>query len=166
MMIQELTGKKPEIDPDAFVHDTAVLIGDVEIGADSSIWPNAVIRGDRTSIKIGKATSIQDNATLHSSKGFPVEIGDYVTVGHNCIVHGARIAEGCLIGMGAILMNGVELGESCLVGAGAVLTEGKTFPARSIIIGLPGKVVGEVSDEKVKWMREKAESYARLAKDY
>jgi carbonic anhydrase/acetyltransferase-like protein (isoleucine patch superfamily) len=165
-MMRKFKDWLPRVDPEAYIDGTAVVIGDVEIGPDSSVWPNAVIRGDRTSISIGRTTSVQDNVTVHSTKGHPVKIGDFVTVGHNCVLHGARVRDGCLIGMGAIIMNGVELGESCLVGAGAVLTESKKFPPRSIIIGIPGKVVGEVTDEKAEWMREKAENYATLAKEY
>jgi len=165
-MIREFKGKKPVIHETAYVDPAATVIGEVEIGEGSSVWPGAVIRGDRSPIRIGKNTSVQDNVTLHSTKGYPVEIGDKVTVGHNCVIHGCRIEGPALIGMGAVLMNGVVVGKHCIVGAGAVLTEGMKFEDGRIIIGLPAKPVKEVSEEQRRFMEEKAESYARLAEEY
>jgi carbonic anhydrase/acetyltransferase-like protein (isoleucine patch superfamily) len=165
-VIREFKGKRPLIHETAYVDDAATVIGDVVIGEGSSVWPGAVIRGDRTPIRIGRMTSVQDNATLHSTKGYPVEIGDRVTIGHNCIVHGCTIEGPALIGMGAVLMNGVQVGKHCIVGAGAVLTEEKKFPEGRVIIGLPARDVKAVSEEQKRFMEEKAESYAKLAGEY
>ena len=113
------------IDASAFIAQNAVLIGDVHVGADASVWFGAVLRGDTERIRVGARTNVQDGTIVHADLGFPTLLGDDITVGHRCVVHGARIGDRCLIGMSSTLMNGVVLGEECIVGAGALVTEGK-----------------------------------------
>lgn len=165
-MIQSHKGKTPKIHETAFVHPSAIIIGDVEIGEGSSIWPSAVLRGDKTKLKVGKHTSIQDNSTVHSTMGFPIEIGDNVTIGHNCVIHGCKIGDGTLIGMGAVILNGAEIGEESLVGASTLISQGKKFNPRSLILGLPGKVLKEVSQDQVQGNIKNADNYFKLSREY
>ncbi len=165
-MLASFRGISPRLGRDVFVAGSAQVIGDVEIGDFSSVWYNTVLRGDRDRIKIGRYSNVQDGAVVHVSKGYPVEIGDFVSIAHGCVVHGCRIGSNSLIGMGAVVLNSVEVGENCLVGAGAVLTEGKYFPPNSLILGVPAKVVRELSREEVKAIKKNAEVYHGLAKEY
>lgn len=168
-MIRVLAGFKgasPRLGRGVFVASSAQVIGDVEIGDFSSVWYNAVLRGDRDRIRMGSYSNVQDGAVVHVSRGYPVEIGDFVSIAHNCVVHGCRIGSNSLIGMGAVLLNGVELGENCLVGAGAVLTENRSFPPNSLILGVPARVVRELSEREVKAIRENALTYFRLAREH
>ena len=140
LMIRPYRSILPRIDPSAFVDQSAQVIGDVEIGAESSAWMNVVIRGDVNWIRIGRRTNIQDGSIVHVMRGtHPTAIGDEVTVGHGVILHGCTIHDRCLIGMGAILLNGVEVGESCIVAAGTLLPEGMRVPPRSLVVGHPGQ---------------------------
>ena len=165
-MLLSFRGVSPRLGKEVFIADSAQVIGNVEIGDFSSVWFNAVLRGDRERIRIGRYSNVQDGAVVHVSEGFPVEIGDFVSIAHGCVVHGCRIGSNSLVGMGAVLLNGVEVGENCLVGAGAVLTEGKSFPPNSLILGVPAKVARELSSEEVEAIRKNAEVYCALAKDY
>ena len=128
-MIKSFNGKTPKIAPTAFVAETAVIIGDVEIGEHASIWYNAVLRADTAKITIGDYTNVQDNVTIHVDKGFPATIGAYTTIGHNAVVHGATVGNECLVGMNSVLLNGSQMGDGSLVGAGALMTEGRALPA-------------------------------------
>ena len=166
LMLASIRGVSPRLGREVFVANSAQVIGDVEIGDFSSVWFNAVLRGDREKIRVGRYSNVQDGAVVHVSKGFPVEIGDFVSIAHNCVVHGCRIGSNSLIGMGAVLLNGVEVGENCLVGAGAVLTEGKRFPPRSLILGVPARVVRELGSEEMEAIKKNAEIYHGLAKEY
>lgn len=166
MAIYELGKLSPKIDAEAFVAQEATVIGAVEIGARSSIWPGAVIRGDNEPIKIGKATSIQEGAVLHVDGGCPLTIGDNVTIGHQVMLHGCTIGEGSLIGIQAVVLNNAVIGKDCLVGAGSIVTEGKVFPDRSLILGVPAKVVRELSDADIAKIREGAASYANRSAEY
>lgn len=166
MAIYELGKLSPKIDPKAFVAQEATVIGAVEIGERSSIWPGAVIRGDNEPIKIGKATSIQEGAVLHVDGGCPLNIGDNVTIGHQVMLHGCTIGEGSLIGIQAVVLNNAVIGKDCLVGAGSIVTEGKVFPDRSLILGVPAKVVRELSDADIAKIREGAASYANRSAEY
>ncbi|WP_456474063.1 gamma carbonic anhydrase family protein [Candidatus Pyrohabitans sp.] len=165
-MLMSFRGTSPRVGRRVFIAPSAQLIGDVEIGDCSSVWHNAVIRGDRAGIRIGRYSNVQDGAVLHVSKGFPVEVGDFVSIAHGCAVHGCSIGDNSLIGMGAVVLNGVSIGENCLVGAGAVLPEGRSYPPNSLILGVPAKVVRELSREEVLGIRKNAEVYHSLAMEY
>lgn len=165
-MLIGFRGTSPRVGRRVFIAASAQLIGDVVIGDCSSVWHNAVIRGDRAEIRIGRYSNVQDGAVLHVSKGFPVEVGDFVSIAHGCVIHGCRIGDNSLIGMGAVVLNGVSIGENCLVGAGAVLTEGKSYPPNSLILGVPAKAVRALSREEVLGIRKNAEVYHSLAMEY
>lgn len=134
------------IDPLAYIAHGAVVLGDVHLGRDVSVWYNAVVRGDAERITIGDEANIQDLSMVHADPGVPCVVGRRVTVGHRAILHGCTVGDGCLIGMGAILLNGVRLGEGSVVGAGAVLTEGTEVPPGSLVLGVPGKVIRPVDE--------------------
>jgi gamma-carbonic anhydrase len=157
----------PVVDASAYVDDSAQVIGDVHIGAESSVWMNVVIRGDINQIRIGKRTNIQDLTAVHVMRdAYPTIIGDEVTVGHSVIVHGATIEDRVLIGMGAILLNGVHVEHDCVVAAGTLLTEDTRIPARSLVMGHPGKVKRELTDMEVAEIRWYADNYVRYRRDY
>lgn len=149
----------------AYISPSASISGKVTLGKGSSIWHNATLRGDLAPIEIGERTNIQDGAVLHVAHDLPCVLGDDVTVGHGAIVHGCRVGNRCLIGMGSILLNGSEIGEECIVGAGALVTEGKKIPPRSLVIGSPARVVRSVGDEEVAKILESASAYLKLAKN-
>jgi carbonic anhydrase/acetyltransferase-like protein (isoleucine patch superfamily) len=136
----------PMIDPTVFLAKGVILLGDVLLGKDASLWYNTVVRGDTERIRIGDETNIQDLSMVHADPGFPCLVGPRVTVGHRVILHGCTVEEECMIGMGAILLNGVRVGKGSVVGAGAVLVEGMEVPPGSMVLGVPGKVVREVDD--------------------
>lgn len=160
-------GKSPAVEKSVFLAVGSVLIGDVQIGSDSSIWYNTVLRGDMNSIRIGKKSNVQDLSIVHvDSKKFATLIGDEVTIGHDCIIHGCTIGDRVLVGMGAILMNGVVVGEDCIIGAGALLTEGLQVPPRSLILGSPAKVKRELKPEEMAFLKESAEHYVNYAREH
>lgn len=160
-------GKTPRLAPGTLVASGAQLIGDLEIGADSSIWFNVVVRADVHHIRIGARTNIQDNSTVHVTEGeAPCIIGNDVTVGHNAIVHACTVEDLCLIGMGAIILDHAVIGAGSLVGAGALVTQGKRFPPRSLIIGSPAKAVRTLTDEELAGLRESAAHYVTTARGY
>jgi len=154
------------IHPTAFVARGAAIVGDVHIGADASVWFNAVVRGDMAPIRIGDRSNVQDGSVLHVDDDCPLVIGNNVTIGHLCIIHGCTIGQGSLIGMGSILMNGVVLGEDCLVGAGSLLTENKVFPPRSVIVGRPARVIREILEHDLPKLRHGTEHYVEAARAY
>jgi len=164
-MTRDYDGIWPEVDEEVFIAETAALIGQVKVGRDSSVWYGAVLRGDEAPINVGRGCSIQDNVILHCDKGSPIEIGDNVTVGHGAIVHGAVIGKNTLIGMGAIVLNGAVIGENCVIGAGAVVKENAVVPPNSMLVGVPGKVIRELTPEQVA-EREKTSYYVELSKHY
>lgn len=164
-MIRDLKGKKTDIDKDAFVASSADVLGDVKIGKGSSIWYGSVARGDMSYIRIGIFTNIQDNATVHVDTNRPCIIGDYVTVGHNAIIHGCEIGNNSLIGMGSIILNNAKIGNNCLIGAGTLITEGTVIPDNSLVVGSPGKVRRRVSESEIATIKENALRYERLWKD-
>ena len=157
---------RPSIDSSVYVAPGVVVIGDVKIDQGASIWFNSVLRGDIDRIHIGKYTNIQDNSTVHVMGDHPTNIGDYVTVGHNAVVHGCTIGNNCLIGMGSILLGYCKIGDNCIVAAGTLITEGKIIPANSMVMGVPGKVVRTLTDEEVKAIRESAINYNLVAQEY
>ena len=149
-----------------FVAPTATVIGDVALGVDTGIWFGAVLRGDRARIEVGAGSNIQDNAVVHTSRGFPARIGREVSVGHGAILHGCTIGDRVLVGMGAIVMNGAVVGEDTIIAAGAVVTEGTAIPPGSVVMGVPAKVMKPASPDQKEGIRKNAESYIRLAKSY
>lgn len=154
------------IDKSVFIADGAKVIGDVDIGENSSIWFNAVIRGDSNDVKIGYGSNVQDNAVIHTSRDFGVNIGDNVTIGHGAIVHGCTIGNNVMIGMGAIILNGAIIEENCIIGAGTLVTQGKVIPSGSLAFGNPVKVVRQLSEEEIKSISDNAVSYVNKAKKY
>lgn len=162
--IAELPFGAPAIAEDAFVAPTAVVVGAVTMGPRSSIWYGAVARADSEVIEIGADSNIQDGCTLHSDAGFPLVVGERVSVGHRVVLHGARIDDDVLVGMGSIVMNGAHIGSGSIVAAGAVVTQGKVFPPRSLIAGVPAKVLREATDDDQLHIQGNAISYTeRLA---
>ena len=144
----------------------AQVLGDVELGENVSVWHGAVIRGDPDSITIGDNSNVQDNCVVHCTKGFPVVIGDNVSVGHGAVVHGCKLDDNVLIGMNATVLNGAHISKNSIVGAGAVVSEGKEFPEGSLILGVPAKVVKQLSPEQVQLIQDNADNYVRLSKMY
>lgn len=161
-MLKDFNGIWPQIHPDTFCAEGAQIVGDVTIGQYSSIWFNAVARGDVNKVSIGCYTNIQDGAILHVADDSDCVLGDYVTVGHGAIIHGARVGNFCLIGMGAILLNDVEIGEGSIIAAGTLIPEGKKIPPRSLVIGTPGKVIRELDEEALATIRVQALKYKDL----
>jgi carbonic anhydrase/acetyltransferase-like protein (isoleucine patch superfamily) len=157
--IAELPFGAPKIDDEAFVAPTAVVVGAVTMGAESSIWYGAVARADHETIEIGERSNVQDGSTLHSDAGFPLVIGRGVTVGHRVVLHGARVDDDVLVGMGSVVMNGAHIGSGSIVAAGAVVTQGKTFPPRSVIAGIPAKVVRQATDDDLLHIQGNAAAY-------
>ena len=149
-----------------FVADNATIVGDVVLGEDVSVWFSAVIRGDRERIVVGNGSNVQDNAVLHGSTGYPTLIGSGVSIGHGAILHGCTVSDDVLIGMGAIVMNGALIGSGSIIGAGAVVTEGKIIPPNSLVLGLPGKIVGETTEEQRESILKNASGYVNLGRRY
>ena len=154
------------INETVFIADGAKVIGNVEIGKNSSVWFNAVIRADSDKVSIGENSNVQDNAVIHTSEGFGVQIGDNVTIGHGAIVHGCTVENNVMIGMGAIVLNGAVIGENSIIGAGTLVTQGKIIPAGSLAFGNPVKVVRELTDDEIQSITDNANSYVKEAKDY
>ena len=150
------------LDPASFVHPLAVVLGDVTIGPRVSIWPTAVVRADSDAIVIGAESNVQDGAVLHTDPGLPMRIGARVAIGHRAIVHGATVEDDVLIGMGAILLNGCRIGRGSLVAAGALVREGVQIPANSLVVGLPGRVVRETTEEERARIARTVQAYLAL----
>ena len=163
-MIRSLGGKTPSIHPTAFISEAAYIVGDVEIGEGSSIWPGTVIRGDTGKITIGKFTNVQDNSVLHGDAD--VVIGDNVTIGHRVMCHGRNIGNRVLIGNGAILNDGVLVGEESVIGSGSMILENMDIPEKSIVVGMPGRVRGTVKEKHVDMIDRIAAGYAIKARKY
>ncbi|SEJ16181.1 Carbonic anhydrase or acetyltransferase, isoleucine patch superfamily [Azotobacter beijerinckii] len=166
MAIYEYDGQRPQIDPSAYIAEDATVIGKVVLGEASSVWPQAVLRGDNEPIAVGAGSNVQEGAVLHADPGFPLEIGANVTIGHQAMLHGCTIGEGALIGIQAVILNGAVIGKNCLVGAGAVVTEGKEFPDNSLIIGAPAKAVRELDEATVARFHQNARDYVARAQRF
>ena len=154
------------IHPSAFIAQGAVIVGDVTLAEDTSVWFNAVLRGDTEPIRIGPRSNIQDGAIFHVDPGFPVVVGAGVTIGHRAIVHGAQVGDNTIIGMGTTLLNGVIIGENCIVGANSLATQGKVFPAGKLIVGSPARVVRELTPEEIASLPDSAQTYVQRAKAF
>jgi len=168
MAIYELDGQQPDLPADGryWIAGNATLIGRVRLNADASVWFGSVLRGDNEWIELGERSQIQDNATLHTDPGFPIVIGRDCVIGHNVVLHGAKVGDNTLIGMGAILLNGATVGTNSLVGAGALITEGKAFPDHSLIVGAPARVVRTLDERAAAMIRGAADSYVRRWQQY
>ncbi|NDK29760.1 gamma carbonic anhydrase family protein [Streptomyces sp. TR1341] len=162
-LIVGIGGKEPRVDAQAFVAPTASVIGDVTLGAGASVWYGAVVRGDVETITVGARANVQDNVTLHADPGFPVTIGERVSIGHNAVVHGATVEDDCLIGMGATVLNGAVIGAGSLVAAQALVPQGMVVPAGSLVAGVPAKVRRELSAEEQEGVTLNGTLYADLA---
>lgn len=151
---------------DLFIAPGAVCMGDVALGAGCSIWYHATVRADRAPISIGNGSNIQDNCVIHVDEGFPVTIGNYVTVGHGAILHGCQVGDGSLIGMGAIILNGAKIGRNCIVAAGALVTQNTEIPDGMLAMGSPAKVIRKLTEEEIASNRKNAEEYIEEAREY
>ena len=166
MSIYQLEDRIPQIDPTAWIAPNAVLIGHVECAEQSSVWWNAVLRGDNEPIIIGLRSNVQDGCVFHTDPGAPLTLEADVTIGHKVMLHGCRIGQGSLIGIGTTILNHAVIGEHSLVGAGTLIPERKTYPPRSLIMGTPGKVIRELTDEEVARLMNSAAKYAQNAARY
>ncbi|BBG23934.1 gamma carbonic anhydrase family protein [Sulfuracidifex tepidarius] len=164
MPLESFMGKFPRVSENSFIHSTAYVIGDVEIGDMSSVWHYSVIRGDNDSIQIGNGSNIQENSSVHTDPGYKVRVGDKVTIGHNAVVHGATVGSNVIIGMGSILLNGCRIGDFSIIGAGAVVPEGKEIPDYSLALGVPARVVRKLQEEEIKVIEENATEYINHVK--
>jgi carbonic anhydrase/acetyltransferase-like protein (isoleucine patch superfamily) len=166
MAIYQLGDLTPDIADSAWVADSAQVIGRVTLAEDTSVWFNATLRGDTETLTIGRGSNIQDGSVLHADHGFPLVLGEGVTVGHQVMLHGCTVGDHSLIGIGAVVLNGARIGRHCLVGAGALVTEGKEFPDGSMIIGSPAKAVRELTPEQIEGLKASARHYIANAARY
>ena len=157
---------KTEIPENVYVAPDADIVGDVELEENCNVWYQAVIRGDADRIHIGRGTNIQDGSILHVDPGFPMEIGENVTIGHGAVLHGCSIGDGSLVGMGAIILNGAKIGKNCIVGAGALVTQGVEIPDGTMALGVPAKVKRDLREDEIRENLENAEVYVKLAREY
>lgn len=163
-LITGMGGREPKVDAEAFVAPTASVIGDVTLESGASVWYGAVLRGDVERISVGARSNIQDNCTLHADPGYPVTIGERVSVGHNAVVHGATVGDDCLVGMGATVLNGAVIGAGSLVAAQALVPQGMRVPPGSLVAGVPAKVKRELTEEERQGVTLNGTRYADLAK--
>ncbi len=163
MAVYSLDGVCPQVAGSAWIADSAQVMGSVELADDVSIWFGVVIRGDTENIRVGRGSNIQDGSVLHADHGKPLTVGEGVTVGHQVMLHGCTIGDGCLVGIGAVVLNGARIGKNCLVGARSLVTEGKEFPEGSMIMGSPAKVVRPLRPEEITGLQRSAEGYVKNA---
>lgn len=166
MTVYAIGARRPQLDPSVWIAPNATVIGDVRLARNVSIWWNAVLRGDNDPIAVGENTNIQDGSVLHTDIGVPLTVGANVTVGHMVMLHGCTVGEGSLIGIGAIVLNHAVIGRECLIGAGSLIPERKKIPDRSLVIGSPGKVVAELTDDDVAAIRAGAHHYLEHMQEY
>jgi len=159
MAVYRLGDHRPEIDPTAWVAESATVVGRVRLGADASVWYGAVLRGDNDHIVVGARSNVQDGSVLHVDPGLPLTIGEGVIVGHQVMLHGCTIGDGTLIGIGAIVLNGARIGRRCIVGAGALVTMGKEFPDGVLIVGAPAKVMRPLTPDEIARLATSADQY-------
>ena len=165
-MIYDLEKNVPEINADSWVAPNAIIIGKVKLEKNSSIWFNAVLRGDIEKIVIGENSNIQDGSVLHTDPGCPLTVGKGVTVGHMVMLHGCEISDDTLIGIGSTILNKAKIGKNCIIGANTLVTENKVIPDNSLVLGSPGKVIRKVTDDEIKVIRENAKHYVKNSKRY
>ena len=165
-MIYDFEKNVPEVHADAWVASNATLIGKVKLEKNSSIWFNAVLRGDIELITIGENSNIQDGSVLHTDPGYKLNVGKGVTVGHKVMLHGCQIADDTLIGIGSIILNNAKIGKNCIVGANSLITENKIIPDNSLVVGSPGKILRKVTEEEIKAIHENAKHYVDGSKKY
>jgi len=166
MAIYQFGEHTPEIDPSAYVTESANVVGKIRLEANTSIWFGVTLRGDNEPITIGEGSNVQENSVLHADPGFPLTIGKQVTVGHQAMLHGCTIGDGSLVGIQAVILNGAKIGRNCLVGAGALVTEGKEFPDNSLILGTPAKVARTLSPEEAARLEEIAAGYVKRSAQF
>jgi carbonic anhydrase/acetyltransferase-like protein (isoleucine patch superfamily) len=166
MAVYQLDEFVPELADSAWVAESAEVIGRVSLGAEVSVWFKAVLRGDSEQLTIGAGTNIQDGSVLHADHGFPLVLGQGVTVGHQCMLHGCTVGDYSLIGIGAVVLNGARIGKHCLVGAGALVTEGKEFPDGSLIVGSPAKVMRALTEAQIEGLKASAAHYIQNGQRY
>jgi carbonic anhydrase/acetyltransferase-like protein (isoleucine patch superfamily) len=166
MSLYQLDDISPRLADTAWVADSAQVIGNVEMAEGSSVWFACVLRGDGELLKIGRHCNVQDGSVIHADPGFPVTLGDNVSVGHQVMLHGCTVGEGSLIGIQSVVLNGAKIGKHCLVGAGSLVTEGKEFPDGSMILGSPAKVVRQLTPEQIAGLGRSAKHYADNAKRF
>ncbi len=165
-MIYDLEKNVPEISANSWVAPNAIIIGKVKLEKNSSIWFNAVLRGDIEKIVIGENSNIQDGSVLHTDPGYPLTVGKGVTVGHMVMLHGCEISDDTLIGIGSTILNKAKIGKNCIIGANTLVTENKVIPDNSLVLGSPGKVIRKVTDDEIKVIRENAKHYVKNSKRY
>ena len=165
-MFYDLKDKKPKSSGENWVAPNATIIGDVTLEKNTSVWFNAVLRGDIENIFVGEGSNVQDGSVLHTDPGCPLKIGKNVTIGHMVMLHGCTIEDNSLIGIGAVILNGAKIGKNCIIGANALITENKVIPDNSLVVGSPGKIVRQVSKEETKLITENAIHYQDNWKKY
>ena len=165
-MIYDFEGHTPKLDPNSWVASNSVIIGKVELKKDSNIWFNVTLRGDVEPITVGEGSNVRDGSVVHSDPGCPVIIGKNVTIDHLVMLHGCVIEDDCLIGIGSTILNKAKIGKNSIIGANALVTENKIKPERSLVLGSPGKIIREVTDEEIKSIKENADHYVANYKKY
>ena len=165
-MIYDFEKNVPNVHPDAWVAPNSTIIGKVKLEKNSSIWFNAVLRGDIELITIGENSNIQDGSVLHTDPGYPLTVGKGVTVGHMVMLHGCQISDDTLIGIGSIILNNAKIGKNCIIGAKSLITENKIIPDNSLVVGSPGRVLRKVTEEEIKAIHENGKHYVEGSKKY
>ncbi len=166
-MVIAFRGVSPQVDPAAYVHQSAYVVGDVVIGAESSVWFGAIVRGDVHWVRIGKRTNLQDQVIVHVTRGrWPTVIGDDVTIAHGAILHGCSVGDRCLIGIGAIVLDGAVIGSDCLIAAGSLVTPGTAIPSGHLAMGSPARPARPLRDEEIAFLRQSAANYVEYAAQY
>jgi carbonic anhydrase/acetyltransferase-like protein (isoleucine patch superfamily) len=165
-VIWELPGQRPVLGAGTFVAPGATVVGDVELGAEASVWFGAVLRGDVEKLTVGARSNVQDNSVLHADPGAPLVLGDDVTVGHMVMLHGCRVGNNSLVGIGAVVMNHARIGANCIVGAKSLVTEGKSYPDGVLIIGAPARVIRELTPAEIEGLKQSAARYVQRAALY
>jgi len=166
MALYQLDEHQPQLAEGAWVADSAQVVGRVELGENASVWFGVVLRGDTELLRIGRNSNVQDGSVVHADPGFPVVLGDNVTVGHQVMLHGCTVGDGSLIGIQSVVLNGAKIGRNCLVGAGSLITEGKEFPDGSLIMGTPAKAVRQLTPEQIAGVHRAAEHYVENARRF
>ncbi|OGS34510.1 MAG: gamma carbonic anhydrase family protein [Elusimicrobia bacterium RIFOXYB2_FULL_49_7] len=162
-MIKDFNGIKPNISPTAYISDQSLVIGKVYLASGVSLWPGSVLRGDIEEILVGEDTNVQDGAVIHTKHDFPTVIGKAVTIGHRAVIHGCRIGNNCLIGMGAVILDGAIIEDNCLIGAGAIVPENMKIPAGSLALGVPARIKRALNKDELAKIEKSAQEYRKLA---